>query len=264
MRMLLLGIVAISLILGCGGQTKELQMRDTDEQIKTVVFPKGTIFGGASKEQASTLAQIFVESHNNAMKETDEIKKSTQTIEGATKRIEVSTQKIEGSTQKILDSSQKNLETAQKTLMTIEQISRSQGTGELTIFYPVASTQIKKGSLEYERLVNFVDFLAQRSKGRKILFISIGSASAFGDKNFNRRLAKKRSEAPQDIIDKYLVNIPHEFYKVYGVGDVYSPKNVSMKEHQKYQSTRIIAFYETDQIPALPGPVEDEDKIVQK
>ncbi|MBE0426121.1 MAG: hypothetical protein IBX72_05690 [Nitrospirae bacterium] len=262
--MFILGIVAVFFILGCGGQIKELQMRDTNEQTKKVVFPKGTVLGGASKDQASVLAQIFVESHNNAMKETDEIKKSTQTLEGSTKRIEVSTQKIEGSTQKILESSQMNFETAQKTLMTIEHLSRSQGTGEITLFYPVASFQIKKGSLEYQRLVNFIDFLSQRSNGRKILFISIGSASAFGDMNFNRRLAEKRSDAPMEIIDKYLVNIPHEFYKVYGVGDVYSPKNVSMKEHHKYQSTRIIAFYETDQIPILPEPVEDKERFFQK
>jgi hypothetical protein len=256
MRKVLAGIIAGSVLIGCAGEYKELRIRDTNGAMKSVVFPKGTLMGSASKEQASQLAQIFVDSHNNAMKETDEIKKSTQTIEGSPQRIEASSQRIEASNQKILDSSQQNLETAQKTLRTIEQLSKRQGTGEITLFYPVGVYQIKAGSLEYERLVNFIDSLSHGSKGRKILFISIGSASAFGSNNLNEKLAKKRSETPKDVIDKYLVNIPHEFFKVYGIGDINSPRNVSMKEHQKYQSTRIIAFYETDQIPSLPEPVK--------
>ena len=54
------------------------------------------------------------------------------------------------------------------------------------------------------------------------------------------------------MIGKYLVNIPHGVYRVYGTGDIYSPKDVPMKEHQKYQHVRIIAYYETDQLPKLP------------
>lgn len=33
----------------------------------------------------------------------------------------------------------------------------------------------------------------------------------------------------------------------------YSPKNVPMKEHERYQHTRLIAVYETEQIPNLPA-----------
>jgi hypothetical protein len=134
----------------------------------------------------------------------------------------------------------------------IEHLSKKQGTGEITIFFPVGSSEIKKESLEYERLIKFVDYLSRESKGRKVLFISIGCASAFGDKKLNQELAKKRSEAPIEVIDRYLVYIPHEFFKVYGTGDVYSPKNVSMKEHQKYQNVRLIAFYETENISGVP------------
>jgi hypothetical protein len=141
---------------------------------------------------------------------------------------------------------------AQKSLNILEQLSKRQGTGEITIFFPVGVSEIKMGSLEYQRLVHFTDFLSRESGGRKVLFISKGSASAFGSKKINRILAKKRSETPIEIIDQYLVNIPHQFFKVYGTGDVYSPKKVTMKEHQRYQHARIIAFYETDAIPALP------------
>ena len=38
-------------------------------------------------------------------------------------------------------------------------------------------------------------------------------------------------------------------YKVYGLGDLYAPKNVSLQEDQRYQNVRIIAVYDTNQIP---------------
>jgi hypothetical protein len=40
---------------------------------------------------------------------------------------------------------------------------------------------------------------------------------------------------------------------VHAIGDVYSPKNVSLPQELRYQNVRIIAVYETDQIPALQG-----------
>lgn len=255
--------ITVFFVFGCTGEIKQIKMRDESGGMKTIDFPKGTIVGGASKEQANTLAQTFVDSHNMVMKEMEESKglekkslESQETIKMVTKRIEESTQRIGESNKKIFESSQRNFETTQKALQMIEQLSKKQGTGEVTIFFPVGSSQIKKESLEYERLVKFVDYLSRKSKERKVLFVSIGSASAFGDKKLNQKLAKKRSEAPIEVIDKYLVHIPHEFFKVYGTGDVYSPKNVPMKEHQKYQNVRLIAFYETENISGVPIPKE--------
>ncbi len=238
-------------VLGCAGEVKQLHMKDTEGQTKTVEFPKGTFTGAASKEQASTLAQIFVDSHNMAMGELVQIKGNTEAIKQATQRIDESIKKLEDSSRMILETCKNNLETSQKTFQLLEQLSKRHGTGEITLFYPVGSSQIQMRSLEYQRLVNFSDFLSRESRGRKVLLISIGSASAFGDKKTNQVLAKKRSETPIDIIDQYLINIPHQFFKVYGIGDVYSPKNVTIKEHQRYQHVRIIAFYETDQVPPL-------------
>ncbi len=268
---LLTGILALFLISGCAGNTKELQMKD-----KTIVFPNGTLFGGASKEQASTLAQIFVDSHNMASREMGEIREiSSESLKNrkeslkSREELKKSMQKLEDTTEQMLEtdqknaeiaqrSLQKNYETAQSALRMLEQLSKSQGTGEITIFFPLGASRVGKGSLEYERLVRFTDYLARESRGRKILFISIGSASATGDRKTNRKLAKNRSEFPVETIDKYLVNIPHEFYKVYGTGDVYSPKNVTMKEHERYQNTRIVAVFETDQAPPqLPAPPEE-------
>uniref|UniRef100_A0A7V6CEE0 OmpA-like domain-containing protein n=1 Tax=Thermodesulfobacterium geofontis TaxID=1295609 RepID=A0A7V6CEE0_9BACT len=259
----LLGLffILISIFLvGCAGETTQLYMKDVSNTTKTIDFPPGTITGAASKDQARVLAQIFVDSHNMAMSEFSEIKQKTSNIELATKRLEEinkrleeEIQKLDSNTQNILKASESNLELAKKTLELIEEISKKQGTGEITIFYPVGSSKIKENSFEYQRLVNFLDYLARESKGRKILFISIGSASAFGNKKVNEKLAKKRAEAPVEIIKKYLVNIPHEIFSVYGIGDFYSPKNVPMKEHERYQHTRLIAVYETEQIPNLPA-----------
>jgi hypothetical protein len=60
-----------------------------------------------------------------------------------------------------------------------------------------------------------------------------------------------------DIIDKYLVNLPHDFYRVNGVGDMYSPRKASGKINRRYQHVRIIAFYQTDSLPPLPPATAD-------
>lgn len=215
-------IIAVSFFAGCAGEVKKTHM---EENVPVVQAEK------APKEQASSLAQTFVDNHNKVMQEIAEIKKI-----GA----------------RSLENEAAITNAAQRSLKTIEQLSRNQGTGEITIFFPLESSRINEKSLEYDRLIRFVDFLGRESKGRKILFVSIGSASATGSKKVNLQLAKERSEAPVEIIDKYLVNTPHGFFKVYGTGDLYSPKDVAKKKHENYQHARLIAFYETDQIPSLP------------
>ena len=66
-----------------------------------------------------------------------------------------------------------------------------------------------------------------------------------------RNLKPCTTPSPEPIIDQYLVNVPHQFYKVYGLGDLYAPKNVTLQVDQRYQNVRIIAVYDTNQIPAL-------------
>jgi outer membrane protein OmpA-like peptidoglycan-associated protein len=169
----------------------------------------------------------FVDSHNAVLKELQEIKAT----------------------------SQQTLETAQRSLALLEEMSRRHGTGEITVFFPVGGTTFSHE--EKDRLVHFADFLSREARGRKILLVSIGSASAFGDQKFNLRLAEKRAGAPIDVMDKYLVNIPHEFHKVYGTGDLYSPKGVKMKEHERYQHARVIAVFDSGQLPGnMNAPVQ--------
>jgi hypothetical protein len=51
-----------------------------------------------------------------------------------------------------------------------------------------------------------------------------------------------------NIIEQYLVNTPHQFYKVSAVGDMYAPKNASYTVDQRYQSVRIVAAYDQAQL----------------
>ena len=128
---------------------------------------------------------------------------------------------------------------------------RNQGSGEITLFFNTGSSTIRRGSLEYERLIRFVDYLSRESRGRKLHFMLVGSASATGSRKVNERLSMARAKSPMDVIDKYLVNIPHEYYTINGVGDMYSPRGVSGKVHGRYQNVRIIAAFDEEDFSSL-------------
>ncbi len=219
-----LGVVMAAMLAGCAGQPQQFVVQQPDEQKpQTVTFPNGTTFGGASGTQASSLAQLVVDSNNNNMKEYEQIQGTES----------------------------KNLQTSQQALGMLEQLSQQQGTGEITLFFPTGSATLPSSGLQYDRLVNFLDYLSRDSRGRKVLFVMIGSASATGSMSINQKLSQERSQAPEPIINQYLVNVAHQFYKVYSLGDMYAPKNVTLQEDQRYQNVRIVAVYDTNQIPAL-------------
>ena len=218
----ILGVVVAAMLGGCAPQPPPQQLvvqRPDEQKPQTVTFPNGTTFGGASGSQASTLAQLIVDSNNNNMKDYEQLQGTTS----------------------------KNLQTSQQALRMLEHLSEQQGTGEITLFFPTGSAALPPSGLQYQRLINFVDYLSRNSRGRKILLVMIGSASATGSMSVNQKL----SQAPEPIIDQYLVNVPHQFFKVYGLGDMYAPKNVSLREDEAYQNVRIIAVYDTNQIPSL-------------
>jgi outer membrane protein OmpA-like peptidoglycan-associated protein len=225
MKSRIIGILGVTAMLGgCAGQPQQYYMDQSDGRPQQpVTFPNGTVFGGASRQQASSLAQLIVDSNNNNMKDYEELQ----------------------------GTSSKNLQTSQHALQVLEHLSQQQGTGEITLFFATGASTLPSSGLQYQRLINFVDYLSRMSRGRKILFIMIGSASATGNMSVNQRLSQERAQAPEPAIDQYLVNVPHQFFKVHGIGDTYSPKNVSLTQEQRYQNVRIIAVYDTDQIPAL-------------
>jgi hypothetical protein len=195
-------------------------------------------------------------------------KKLEQAIEEVDTKVEAGVKKLAEGEARIEEGVRKNgetgaqtLETAKKTWDTtrmiieaFEKTARRQGTGEVTAFFETSSSRIAKGSLQERRIIEFVDWLARESRGRKIMFVSVGSASATGPKALNERLAKERSEALLAVVDQYLVNVPHEYVKIYGTGDSYSPAGLKAAENLRYQHARLIAYYEKDQEPALPEP----------
>ena len=63
----------------------------------------------------------------------------------------------------------------------------------------------------------------------------------------------ERSQAPLPIVSQYLVNTPHQFYKVSAIGDMYAPKHAAMSVEKRYQSVRIIAAYDVAQLGNVPG-----------
>ena len=88
-----LGVMLLLFVMGCAGESKQVQISDStvgaiesEKGPKTVEFPAGTVFGGASKEQATALARIFVEAHNMAMQQFGKIAANARIREGRPRR----------------------------------------------------------------------------------------------------------------------------------------------------------------------------------
>ena len=162
-----LSLVFAAALGGCAQPPpQQFVMQQPDEQKpQTITFPNGTTFGGASGSQASTLAQLVVDSNNNNMKDFEQLQGTAS----------------------------KNLQTSQQALQMLEHLSQQQGTGDITLFFPTGSAALSQGSLQYQRLINFVDYLSRNSRGRKILLVMIGSASATVYLSINQRLSRDRS-----------------------------------------------------------------------
>ena len=220
-------LISLPMLIACGTTSQA----PVDESAGAANVQK------APSPDANVAVRQFVNAHAEVMGGIADIKTANQ---GMKSDLDV-----------VKNTSQKSLETAQRSLQAVEEMANRQGTGEISVFFPKGSAHLERGAMEHDRLVRFADFLARESRGRKVILLSIGSASAFGNQKVNLDLAKKRSEVPLDIMDKYLVNVPHEFYKVFGNGDLNSPKDVKMKEHQRYQHTRVIAVFDKEQVASI-------------
>ena len=105
------------LVAGCAGQPQTYQMQQSDGGSQAVTFPNGTTFGGASRQQASSLAQLIVDSNNNNMKD-------YEALQGT---------------------SSKNLQTSQHALQITRAPVAEQGTGEITLFFATGSATLPPG-----------------------------------------------------------------------------------------------------------------------
>jgi outer membrane protein OmpA-like peptidoglycan-associated protein len=224
------GLLGAALLGGCAGQAETVTMQQPGGPPQQMTVPKGTITGTASGAQADALAQEVVKANNNTMKQFDA---------------------ESGRLDKIQAAENKDYQTAQQTLAKLEQLSNEQGTGQVTLFFKTGSIELD--SFQTQRLVNFLDYLARESRGRTVILVVIGSASAVGNAELNKKLSTERSEAPLPMINQYLVNVPHKFYKVTGVGDMYAPKNASLQVENRYQSARVIAAYSMSDLSTVPA-----------
>jgi outer membrane protein OmpA-like peptidoglycan-associated protein len=215
---------------GCATQQETVQMKGPGGQQQKEVMPKSTWTGAASGQQADALAREIVDANNNTMKQFDA---------------------VEGRMDKLQATENKELQTSQQALAKLEQLSAQQGTGQVTLFFKTGSAQLDK--FQTDRLIQFLDYLGRESRGRTVILLSIGGASATGSSQVNKKLSMERSQAPLSIIEQYLVNVPHKFYKVTGVGDMYAPKGESLKVEERYQNVRIVAAYDTANLPPTPG-----------
>lgn len=210
--------VAAVFLGGCATQSELVDMQGPGGQQQSNM-PGSTWSGGASGSQADALAQEIAQSNNNTMKEFDQ-------VDGRLDKMQL---------------------TENQALKKLEQLADAQGTGQITLFFAEGSDKLDK--MQTQRLISFLDYLSRQSRGQTVIIVSIGSASAVGNPQVNKKLSMARSQNPLPVIDQYLVNIPHKFYKVTGIGDMYAPKDSSMQIEQRYQSVRIIAAYDTAGLP---------------
>lgn len=216
---LVIAAATAGMLAGCAGKPQTYSL----EGGESVTMPKGTLTGAASAADANALAKEVADTNNNAMQQFG----------------------------KVENMQNQELQNSQAALAKLEQLSEQQGSGQITLFFKEGSTKLDK---EQEgRLIRFLDYLSREARGRKVILVSVGSASAIGSASVNQKLSMERSQAPLATIDQYLVNIPHQYYKVSAVGDMYAPKGASMQVEQRYQNVRIIAAYDKSQLGSVPG-----------
>lgn len=220
-RSFILATSSAVLLAACAGQPETYQMN----QGQSVTMPKGTMTGAASVGDANALAQMIVNDNNNAMAQFDQ---------------------INGNLTRMQAEQAQQLQNSQQALTQLEQLSDSQGSGQITPFFAEGSAQLNQE--QQQRLIEFLDYLSRENRGRTVIMVSVGSASAVGSPAYNHKLSIERSQAPVAIIEQYLVNTPHRFYKVSAVGDMYAPKNAPMAVEKRYQNVRIVAAYDQAQL----------------
>lgn len=213
--------VATALLASCGGQPTTYGMQSPTGAPETVTVPKGTMTGAASVGDATALATMIQDSNNNVMKAYD---------------------RVNGQMNNLQASENKDLQTSEQALAQLEQLSNQQGSGQITLFFAEGSSTLDQA--QGQRLIGFLDYISRDAHGRKVILVSVGSASSVGNPALNKKLSVERGQAPLPTINQYLVNIPHQVYRVSGVGEMYAPKRASQQVDARYQSVQVIAAYD--------------------
>jgi hypothetical protein len=246
-KFLCVSAIALSLVACAGKKHYKMDSLSSDNKIEQtdVTLEEGHFMGLSASRQNDDLAKMVVKSNNVNVTE-------FQKLEVLGKENLVLDQDTNKAVKENLAVTKEDLAKDITLLAMFEDMSRRQGTGEITLFFMTNVHAIAKGTENHTRLIRFLDDIAMKSAGRKVLFLVIGSASATGKEAYNAALSEKRANAPLGIIDIYWLNQPHEFYQIYGVGDSYSPKD-NPKNGHRYQNVRIIAVYSPEQLPKVPA-----------
>src|SRR5450631_3587063 len=141
---------SIALLAACAGQPENYNMNAG----QSVTMPKGTMTGGASVGDANALAQMVVDGNTNAMAQFD---------------------KLDGDMSRMQATDNQALQDSQDALVKLEQLSDQQGSGSVTLFFNEGSAVIDQ--MQQQRLIRFLDYLSRESRGRKVILVSVGSAS---------------------------------------------------------------------------------------
>ena len=163
-------------------------------------------------------------------------------IQDSNNKVMVAYDRVNGQMNNLQASENKDLQTSEQALAKLEQLSNQQGSGQITLFFAEGSATLN--AEQTQRLIGFLDYLSRDAHGRKVIIVSLGSASAVGNPAFNKKLSIERGQAPIPVVNQYLVNIPHQVFKVSGVGEMYAPKRASAQVDARYQSVQIIAAYD--------------------
>ncbi len=252
------GLIGALFLDGCAGRSQVVttQVRESGQEPVKIEKNKKTLTVSENMEQV--LAREFAQTHKHMANHADVLanhilqadKNTAALAEELVQQISRGNEKTMRQLDEVQVSQKDSLRTAQQTLEKLELISKIQGSGQITLFFKRGSAALDR--FQYQRLVNFLDYLSRESRGREVILVSIGSASATGRDKINRKLSVKRSEAPLSLIKQYLVNTQYKLYEVAGIGNQQAPKNAGGQVNKSHQSVRIIAVYESSHLPAIP------------
>src|SRR5947208_2402921 len=209
-----------AMLASCGGQPTTYDMQRPGGTSETATVPKGTMTGAASVGDATALATMIQDSNNNVMAAYD---------------------RVNGKMDNLQVSENKDLQTSEQALIKLQQLSNQQGSGQITLFFAEGSSTLN--GEQSQRLIGFLDYISRDAHGRKVILVTVGSASSVGNPAFNKKLSVERGQAAVPVINQYLVNIPHQIFKISGVGEMYAPKRASAQVDARYQSDQIMAAY---------------------
>ena len=220
-----LPLICLSLILGFVGTS----MSSTT---KSIYLPNGRIISDPSDMHVSELAHLMVESCDMATYALREYLKQGNSKNGKESQV-------------LLKMYKKNELTAQKVFGMLRLKSHEAGPGYINILFPEGKGVLFHNSYEYQRLTRFLDYVSRESHGRKVVLVLVGTAPASLAESSNGSgvLARRRVEASIKIIDRYLANIPHVFFKAYCTGDIYN-QSTYMDETIGTQNVYVVAVYD--------------------